>query len=44
MRDNDFEAAGRWLDQIVTDTQATPAIKQRAEAFLGLVRSARKAK
>ncbi len=44
MRDNDFDAMGRWLDQIVTDTEAPQAIKQRAEAFLGLVRSARKAK
>lgn len=44
MRDNDFDAMGRWLDQIVTDNEAPQAIKQRAEAFLGLVRSARKAK
>ena len=42
MRDNDLEAAGRWLDQIVTDTGAPENVKQRAEAFMGLVRSDRK--
>lgn len=42
MRDNDFDAAGRWLDQIVTDNEAPATLKQRADAFLGLVRSERK--
>jgi len=36
---NDFEAAGRWLDAIVTDPQAPPGARRRAEAFLGLVRA-----
>lgn len=38
----DLEVAGRWLDQIVTDSESPGAMKQRAEAFLGLVRSDRK--
>ncbi|MFV0280388.1 MAG: hypothetical protein ACK5JM_06460, partial [Rhodoblastus sp.] len=38
----DLEAAGRWLDQIVIDAQSPADMKQRAEAFLGLVRSDRK--
>ncbi|MFT4097155.1 MAG: tetratricopeptide repeat protein [Rhodoblastus sp.] len=36
---NDLDQAGRMFDQIVTDTEAPAAMKQRAEAFLGLVRS-----
>lgn len=36
---NDFAAAGRWLDEIVRDPSAPQDVKQRAEAFLGLVRS-----
>lgn len=43
LRDNDLDAAGRWLDEIVTDTEAPGGMKQRAEAFLGLVRSGRPA-
>lgn len=39
LRADDVEAAGRWLDQIVIDNGAPEAIRQRAEAFLGLVRS-----
>jgi hypothetical protein len=42
IRAEDMDAAGRWLDQIVTDAEAPPELKQRAEAFLGLVRSDRK--
>lgn len=38
----DFDAAGRWLDQIVIDEGSPAQMKQRAEAFLGLVRSDRK--
>ncbi len=34
---NDTEAAGRWLDQVVTDPNAPTALRRRAEAFLGLV-------
>ena len=39
LRDNDLDTAGRWLDQIVTDSEAPAELRQRAEAFLGLVRS-----
>jgi hypothetical protein len=38
-RRNDVEAAGRWLDMIVADPRAPPALRQRAEAFLGLVQA-----
>jgi len=41
---NDLDMAGRMFDQIVTDAEAPTAMKQRAEAFLGLVRSDRKPK
>ena len=41
---NDLDQAGRMFDQIVTDTESPAAMKQRAEAFLGLVRSDRKPK
>lgn len=39
LKRNDFEAAGRWLDMIVADPQAPSALRQRAEAFLGLVQA-----
>lgn len=39
LRRNDFEAAGRWFDAIVADPEASPALRQRAEAFLGLVQA-----
>ncbi len=35
----DFDAAGRWLDMIVVDARAPAALRQRAEAFLGLVQA-----
>ena len=38
-RRNDFEAAGRWLDMIVANSRAPSALRQRAEAFLGLVQA-----
>ncbi len=34
---DDFETAGRWLDQIVVDLQAPAGLRQRAETLLGLV-------
>ncbi len=37
LKANDFEAAGRWFDAIVVDSQTPQAIRQRAEALLGLV-------
>ncbi|WP_180982565.1 tetratricopeptide repeat protein [Methylocella silvestris] len=36
---DDFEAAGRWLDMIVGDPRAPGPLRQRAEAFLGLVQA-----
>lgn len=36
---NDFDAAGSWLDAIVTDPGATTLARQRADALLGLVRT-----
>ena len=39
---DDLDAAGRWLDEIVRDPAAPQDIRQRAEAFLGLVRSGRR--
>jgi hypothetical protein len=39
LRRNDFEAAGRSFDAIVSDPQASPSLRQRAEAFLGLVQA-----
>ncbi|MDE2363291.1 MAG: tetratricopeptide repeat protein [Hyphomicrobiales bacterium] len=41
IRDNDFDTAGKWLDEIVTDNDAPATLKQRADAFLGIVRSDR---
>ncbi len=38
-RKEDVEAAGRWLDMIVSDPHAPSALRQRAEAFLGLVQA-----
>jgi hypothetical protein len=40
---DDFETAGRWLDEIVRDPAAPQDVRGRAEAFLGLVRSGRRA-
>lgn len=37
LKAEDFEAAGRWLDQIVVDLQAPAGLRQRAETLLGLV-------
>ncbi len=37
LKSNDLEAAGRWLDAIIVDTQSPLAMRQRAELLLGLV-------
>jgi hypothetical protein len=37
LKAQDYEAAGRWLDQIVVDLQAPAGLRQRAETLLGLV-------
>ena len=36
-KQDDFEAAGKWLDMLVVDQQTPQSLRQRAEAFLGLV-------
>lgn len=38
-KSGDFQAAGRWLDEIVTDPQAPPGLRGRAQAFLAVVRA-----
>jgi hypothetical protein len=40
---DDLDAAGRWLDMIIVDAQAPAAIRQRAEALLGLVTGGKQA-
>jgi hypothetical protein len=35
----DTDAAGRWLEEVAADPQAPPALRGRAEAFLGLVQA-----
>ena len=41
LKANDFDNAGRWFDAIVTDAGAPQGIRARADAFLGLVKSAK---
>ena len=43
LKTNAYDDAGKWLDAIVTDPTATASARQRAEAFLGLVRSGKTA-
>jgi hypothetical protein len=38
-RRGDIESAGHWLDMIISDPRAPSALRQRAEAFLGLVQA-----
>jgi hypothetical protein len=42
LSDNNLDEAGKWLDSIVTDPSAPTNMRQRADAFLALVRSGRK--
>ena len=35
----DYEAAGRYFDEIVTDPEAPAALRQRVEIYLGLVKA-----
>ena len=42
LKRNDFDAASKWLDMIVTDANAPAEIRQRAEALLGLVAGGKK--
>lgn len=39
LKANDFAAAGKWLDQIVTDAEAPQPLLERAQAMLGLVQA-----
>lgn len=39
LKDGDDAAAGRWLDEIVTDPAAPDTLRQRAEALLALVQA-----
>lgn len=39
LKQNDYDAAGRWLDALVVDTQTPQTMRQRAEVLLGLVAS-----
>jgi hypothetical protein len=39
LKRDDYTTAGRWFDAIVADPQASSALRQRAEAFLGLVQA-----
>jgi hypothetical protein len=39
LKAGDYDAAGRWLDEIVADPQAPSGLRSRAEAFLGFVRA-----
>lgn len=37
LKAGNYEAAGRWFDQIAADAEAPRALRQRAEIYLGLV-------
>jgi hypothetical protein len=39
LKAGEYDAAGRWFDQIVADPQAPSGLRSRAEAFLGFVRA-----
>lgn len=41
LKRNDFEAAGRWFDAIISDPVTPTALRQRIEAFLTLVQGGR---
>jgi hypothetical protein len=41
LKAKDYDAAARWLDEIVVDVQAPAAMRQRAETLLGLVAGAK---
>jgi len=38
LKANDYEAAGRWFDEIVSDPEAPPALRRRIDLYLALVR------
>jgi len=39
----DYPAAGKWLDMIVTDPDSPPTLRQTAELLLGIVGSGKPA-
>ncbi len=39
LQKGDYAAAGKWLDQVVSDVEAPATVKQNAEVLLGLVAS-----
>jgi len=41
LKRKDFAAAGRWFEAIAADPQAPSALRQRADAFLGIVQGAK---
>jgi hypothetical protein len=41
LKRKDFEAAGRWFEAIAADLQAPSALRQRADAFLGIVQGSK---
>lgn len=43
LKGGDYDAAGKWLDELVADPQTPGGIRSRAEAFLGFVRAGKPA-
>jgi hypothetical protein len=39
LKSNDFDGAGRYFDEIITDPETPPSLRQRAEIYLGLVKA-----
>ncbi|MBV9568765.1 MAG: hypothetical protein JO172_11560, partial [Hyphomicrobiales bacterium] len=39
LKAGDYEAAGRYFDEIVTDPETSPGLRQRVEIYLGLVKA-----
>ncbi len=39
LKAGDFEAAGKWLDEIITDQAAPASLRQRADLLLAIVRA-----
>ncbi len=41
LKRKDYDAAGRWFEAVAADLQAPGALRQRADAFLGIVQAAK---
>ncbi|MBV9588077.1 MAG: tetratricopeptide repeat protein [Hyphomicrobiales bacterium] len=39
LKGGDYEAAGRYFDEIITDPETPPGLRQRVEIYLGLVKA-----